>query len=155
MTASTDAGDLTLAIVASRWNDAIVSRLIEGALAAIVQRGGRAASVTCVRVPGAFEIPLVAQRLAASGRFDAVIALGCLIRGETLHFEQLSAEVTHGLCQVALTTGVPVTHGVLAVESAQQALERCGGPHGHKGAEAALAAIELANLIKLLPDRRG
>lgn len=136
------------AILVSRWNDFITSRLLEGALDTLRRHGADVESrCTVVWAPGSYELPLVAQRLAASGRFDAVIALACVIRGGTPHFDFVAAEVAKGLANVGLKTGVPITFGVLTTDSIDQAVERAGTKMGNKGAEAALAAIETVQLL--------
>ena len=137
-----------IALVCARFNDVIVSGLEQGARRALLDNGARAADVTTVWVPGAWEIPMAARQLAASGRFDAIVALGCVIRGETYHFEVIADQSNAGLMQLAMQTGVVVTTGILTVESNQQAHERVGGRHGHKGAEAALAAVETLNAVR-------
>lgn len=139
---------LRLAVVVSRWNSFIGDRLVEGALDAITRHGGDASAVTLIRVPGAFELPMAAQRAARSGRYDAVIALGVLIRGSTPHFDYIAAEATKGLAAASMETGVPVGYGLLTTNSIEQAIERAGSKAGNKGAEAALAAVEMANLYK-------
>ena len=153
--AHTQSGDLNgaglrIGIVVSRWNEDITEKMLEGALDALTRIGVDEDSIQIARVPGAWEIPVIASWFAKSGRFDAVVAIGCLIKGETPHFEYLSSEVTRGLGQIALDTGVPVTYGVITVLNLEQAIERAGPNDGNKGAEAALAAIEMANLIKSL-----
>lgn len=136
------------AILVSRWNDFITSRLLEGALDTLRRHGTDVESrCAVVWAPGSYELPLVAQRLAASGRFDAVIALACVIRGGTPHFDFVAAEVAKGLANVGLKTGVPITFGVLTTDSIDQAVERAGTKMGNKGAEAALAAIETVQLL--------
>ncbi|MEN9824159.1 MAG: hypothetical protein RLZ04_2585, partial [Actinomycetota bacterium] len=120
----------------------------EGARSALRANGARESDVTTVWVPGAWEIPVAARALATSGRFDAIVALGCVIRGETYHFEVIADQSNAGLMQLAIDTGVVVTTGILTVESTQQAYERVGGIHGHKGAEAALAAVETINAVR-------
>lgn len=140
--------NLRLAIVVSRTNDFITSRLLDGALDALRRHGVDEEAVAILRVPGCFEIPLVAQRLASSHSFDAVICLGAVIRGDTPHWEYISAEVTKGIAQVSLNTGVPVTFGVLTTDTVEQAIDRAGVKAGNKGSEAALAAIEMANLLR-------
>jgi 6,7-dimethyl-8-ribityllumazine synthase len=134
------------AIVASRTNGAVVERLLEGALACLAGRGVRRDAVAVARVPGAFELPLAAKRFAETGRYDAVIALGAVIRGGTPHFESICAETARGLASVALATDVPVLFGVLTTNTLEEALERAGGARGNKGTEAALAALEMAAL---------
>lgn len=139
---------LRFALIASRFNSFITDRLVEGALDAIVRTGGDPDAVRVYKVPGAFEIPLVAKRLAASGRFDAVVCLGAVIRGSTPHFDYVAAEVSKGVAQVALETGVPVSFGVLTTDTLEQAVERAGSKAGNKGSEAALAAVETVNLLR-------
>jgi 6,7-dimethyl-8-ribityllumazine synthase len=141
------------AIVAARFNESIVDRLLEGALDALRRRKVADENLLVVRVPGAFELPLACQRLAASGKIDAVIALGCVIRGGTPHFEYVCAEAARGCASVALDSGVPVAFGVLTTDDIDQALERAGGNAGNKGADAALTAIEMINLGKHLGDQ--
>src|SRR2546423_1085201 len=130
------AGSLRFGIVASRWNAVITEKLLAGALDVLSRHGAGDDRVTVARVPGAWEIPVAALRMAASGEFDAIICLGCLIRGETPHFDYLSAEVTRGLGQIALDSAIPVTYGVLTVENLEQAMERAGSKAGNKGSEA-------------------
>jgi len=139
-----------VAIVASRFNDDIVARLLKGATAAWLARGGAPADLATFRVPGAFELPLAAKKLGASGRYDAVVALGCVIRGDTPHFDYVAGEAARGIQQAGLDTGVPVAFGVLTVETVQQALERAGDHAGNKGAEAMESALEMAALLKRL-----
>ncbi|HUO18849.1 MAG TPA: 6,7-dimethyl-8-ribityllumazine synthase [Steroidobacteraceae bacterium] len=139
-----------VAIVAARFNDFIVASLLKGAAAAWSARGGAAADLTVVRVPGAFELPLIAKRLGASGRYDAVVALGCVIRGDTPHFDYVAGECARGLLDAGLDTGVPVVFGVLTVENVEQALERAATHSGNKGGEAMEAALEMAALLKQL-----
>lgn len=134
------------AIVASRFNHFIVDRLVEGAIDALVRHGADPGLITVVRVPGSWELPLVTSRLADPKRFDAIIAIGALIRGATVHFDYLAAEVSKGLAQISLKTGVPVVFGVLTTDSIEQAIERAGTKSGNKGFEAALSAIELVSL---------
>jgi len=143
-------GDLRIALVASRFNEPVVDRLVAGAVDALVARGARRSGLELVRVPGAFDLPPVVRRIAASGRFDAVVALGAVIRGETAHFDYVAGECAAGLARVADETGVPVAFGVLTTENEEQALARSGGSEGNKGADAACAAIELANLLRKL-----
>ena len=139
-----------IAVVASRFNDFIVSSLVQGALAAWVAHGGTETELSVVRVPGAFELPLAARKLAASGRYEAVVALGCVIRGDTPHFEYVAGECARGLQQVSLGTGVPVAFGVLTVETVEQALERAATGAGNKGGEAMDTALEMAALLARL-----
>jgi len=136
------------AIVASRWNELISARLVEGALDALKRLGATDGNVNLYRVPGAFEIPLMALRLAQSQKFDAVICLGTIIRGQTPHFDYIASEVARGISHAALTTGVPVVFGIVTADTVDQALDRAGVKLGNKGFEAAMAAVELANLYK-------
>ena len=136
------------AIIASRWNDFISSRLVEGALDAFERLGVAEKDVEIYKVPGAFEIPLLAQKIAASGKFAAVACVGTIIRGQTPHFEYIAAEVARGIGQAALETGVPVVFGVITADNVDQAIERAGVKLGNKGFEAATTAVELANLYK-------
>lgn len=137
-------------IVVSRFNDFINRRLLDGALDGLARHGAEEGMVTVVRVPGSFEIPLMAKKLAGSGKYDAVICLGAVIRGATPHFEYISAEVTKGIAQVALESGVPVSFGILTTDSIEQAIERAGTKSGNKGWDAALAAIEMVNVLKTI-----
>ena len=139
---------LRFGVVVSRWNSFITERMLEGALDALVRHGGDEAQIEVARVPGTWEIPIAAQKMANTLRFDAVICIGCLIRGATPHFEYLAGEVTKGIASVMMQTGVPLTYGILTVENIEQAVERAGTKAGNKGAEAAIAAIEMANLLK-------
>lgn len=138
------------AIVASRWNPRIVDALVSGARAAFAEHGVAEAALDVVRVPGAWEIPLVAARLAAGGRHAAILALGCVVRGDTRHYEHVADGCSNGLMRVALDHGVPVLNGVLAVELHADAEARAGGKHGNKGADVALAALEMSNLLERL-----
>ncbi|OIO79076.1 MAG: 6,7-dimethyl-8-ribityllumazine synthase [Candidatus Omnitrophica bacterium CG12_big_fil_rev_8_21_14_0_65_43_15] len=135
------------AVVASRFNDFITRKLLEGALDAINRHGGDEKNVEVVWVPGAFEVPLAASKLAKSNKFDAVICLGTVIRGSTPHFDYIASEVAKGIAQVGLATGVPVSFGIITADSLEQAIERAGAKQGNKGADAALSAIEMANVI--------
>ena len=137
-------------IVASRFNDFISGRLIEGAIDALTRAGADEKDLQIVRVPGAFELPLAAKKMAKSGRYDAVVCLGAVIRGATPHFEYIAAEVCKGIAVVGLETEVPVAFGVITADTLEQAIERAGVKHGNKGAEAATSAIEMANLFKNL-----
>ena len=145
---SLDARGLRIALVVSRFNDLVTERLLAGAVDCLARHGGGEDERTIVRVPGSWELPLAAKRAAASGKFDAVIALGALIRGETAHFDVLAAAVSRGLAQVALGEGVPVIFGVLTTDTVEQALDRAGSKSGNKGWEAALSAIEMVNLFR-------
>jgi len=146
-----DATGMHLVIVAGRFNDAITKPLLEGALDGLREHGLDPADVPVVWVPGAYEIPLVAQRLAGSGDVDAVICLGAVIRGGTPHFEYVAGQCAAGVTRVALDTGVPVIFGVLTTDDVDQAMERAGGSEGNKGREAALTAIEMVDLLRQLP----
>jgi 6,7-dimethyl-8-ribityllumazine synthase len=145
-----DGTSLRFAVVASRFNDFVVSRLVEGARDALVRHGVAAEDVDVAWVPGAWELPVVAHALAASGRYHGVVALGAVIRGSTYHFEVVAGHSAAGLTKVALDTGVPVGNGVLTVESIEQAIERAGSKAGNKGAEAAVSTLETANLLRAL-----
>jgi 6,7-dimethyl-8-ribityllumazine synthase len=142
------AQDMKIGLVVGRFNSFIVDHLVTGALDTIVRHGGSEANVEQVLVPGAFEIPLVAQRMAASGKYDAIVALGAVIRGGTPHFDYVAGECAKGLGQVMLNQNIPVAFGVLTVDSIEQAIERAGTKAGNKGAEAALSAIEMVNVLK-------
>jgi 6,7-dimethyl-8-ribityllumazine synthase len=139
-----------IAVVASRFNDCIVASLIKGASAAWVAHGGAADELLVVRVPGAFELPVAAKKLAAGGRYDALVALGCVIRGDTPHFDYVAGECARGLQQASLETGVPIAFGVLTVENQEQALERAATGSGNKGGEAMECALEMAALMARL-----
>jgi len=139
---------LRLAFVAGRFNSFITDRLVEGAVDAVARTGGDPDTIRIFKVPGAFEIPLVAQKLAASGRYDAVVCLGAVIRGATPHFDYVASEVSKGIAHVALATGVPVAFGVLTTDTLEQAIERAGAKAGNKGWEAAMAAVETVNLLR-------
>jgi len=139
-----------VAIVAARFNDFIVASLLKGATAAWLERGGPAEDLLIARVPGAFELPVVARKLGASGRFDAVVALGCVIRGDTPHFDYVAGECARGLQLASLETGVPIVFGVLTVETLEQALERAATTAGNKGGEAMETALEMAGLMARL-----
>lgn len=140
----------TYALVVSRFNGFVVDSLQAGAIDALVRHGVPEKNLTVVKVPGAFELPLVAQRLAASGKFDAVIALGAVIRGSTPHFDYVAGECAKGLGQVGMHHNLPVVFGVLTVDSIEQAIERAGTKAGNKGADAAMTAIELVSLLRKL-----
>jgi 6,7-dimethyl-8-ribityllumazine synthase len=137
-------------LVVSRFNDFISSKLVEGAMDALKRHGANEEQIVMVKVPGAFEIPLVAKKLAESGKVDAVICLGAVIRGSTPHFDYVAAEVSKGIAVVALETKVPVAFGVLTTDNLEQAIERAGTKSGNKGWDAAVAAMEMVNLFKQL-----
>ncbi|HYV84090.1 MAG TPA: 6,7-dimethyl-8-ribityllumazine synthase [Pyrinomonadaceae bacterium] len=136
------------AVVASRWNELISARLVEGALDSLKRLGANDANVSVYRVPGAFEIPLLALRLAQSRKFDAVICLGTIIRGQTPHFDYIASEVARGISHAGLTSGLPVVFGIVTADTVDQALDRAGVKLGNKGFEAAMTAVELVNLYK-------
>jgi 6,7-dimethyl-8-ribityllumazine synthase len=140
-------------IVAARFNEFIVDRLVDGALDALRRHGVGDDQIVLVRVPGAFEIPVACRQLALSRKVDAIVALGCVIRGATAHFEYVSSAATSGCAQVATSTGVPVIFGVLTTDSIEQAIERAGTKAGNKGAESAIAALEMASLLRSLVER--
>ncbi len=145
-----EATDLRFALVVSRFNEALTSRLESGAVDCLVRHGADREAITIFRVPGAWEIPMVAGKVAAAGRYDAVICVGALVRGGTPHFDLLAAEVAKGIAQTAMASGVPVTFGVITADTLEQAVERAGTKMGNKGWEAALAAIEMARLYREL-----
>lgn len=138
------------AIIVSRFNDFICSRLMEGAVDALTRHGCEEENMVIIRVPGAFEMPLAARKMARTGKYDAVICLGAVIRGATPHFDYVAAEVSKGIASVALESELPVTFGVLTTDNLEQAIERAGSKSGNKGYEAAMAAIEMVNLFKEL-----
>lgn len=139
-----------IGIVAARFNDFITSKLLEGAVDAFTRHGGDPATLDVARVPGAFEIPLAAKKMADSGRYDAVVCLGAVIRGATPHFDLVAAEATKGVAQVGLQTGVPVVFGILATDTIEQAVERAGTKSGNKGFDAMNTAIEMVDLMHRL-----
>lgn len=147
------AHDASFAIVASRFNHFVVERLVDGALDALVRHGASPSRIRIVRVPGAWEVPLIAARLAAKPGLDAIIALGCVIRGQTPHFDYVAGEVSKGVAQASLATKVPIAFGVLTTESIEQAIERAGTKAGNKGWDAALSAIEMASLGRALSEQ--
>ena len=148
-----DATGLKIAIVASRFNDFFVRRLLDGALDCLQRHGTDPEDIEVAWVPGSFEVPLVAKRFAAAGRHDAVIALAAVIRGATPHFDYVASEIAKGVAATSLETGVPVLFGVITTDTLEQALERSGTKAGNKGADAAAAAIEMVNLLKSLDGR--
>ena len=139
-----------IAVVVSKYNDFVTDRLQHGALAALAKAGVAGGNITVIKVPGAFEISFAARQAAASGEFDAVVCLGCLIRGATAHFEYIASAVSHGLTAAAADTGVPITFGVLTTNSVEEAIERAGEGPANKGWEAAVAAVEMATVIAQL-----
>ena len=146
---------LRFGIAVSRFNDFITEKLLEGALAGLRRHGADESAIDVAWVPGSFELPVVCDRLAASGAYDALIALGAVIRGSTAHFDYVAGEAAKGIGAVSLKHGVPVIFGVLTTETIEQAIERAGTKLGNKGYEAAVAAIEMANLVRNLPGRPG
>lgn len=144
------ARELRFAFVAARFNDFVVEPLIRGAVAALKRHGAAEKQIDIVRVPGAFDIPIVVRKLALSRRYDALIALGAVVRGQTPHFDYVAGECASGLARIALESGVPVAFGVLTTDTMEQAVDRAGGKAGNKGADAALTAIEMANLLRRL-----
>lgn len=144
------AADLRIGIVVSRFNNLISDRLLEGALDILRRHGASDDNIAIARVPGAFEIPVIAQEMAASGQYDAVITLGAVIRGATAHFDYVAGPLASSLANIALSTKVPVLFGVLTTDTIEQAVERAGTKAGNKGADVAVAAIEMANLLKAL-----
>ena len=145
-----DAKGLKIALIASRFNEFVTAKLVDGALDCLVRHGADPKNLTVVKVPGSFELPQVASKLAAQGNYDAIVALGCLIRGETPHFELIASEAAKGLAQAAVSSGVPVIFGVLTCDTMEQAIDRAGGKAGNKGWDAALAAIEMVSLFRRL-----
>ncbi|MFN6963533.1 MAG: 6,7-dimethyl-8-ribityllumazine synthase [Pyrinomonadaceae bacterium] len=142
------------AVVVSRWNDLLTSRLLDGALDALESAGASSESVEVFKVPGAFELPLAALKAAQSGKFDAVITLGVVIRGETPHFDYVAGQAASGVSTASLQTGVPVLFGVVTTDTLEQAVNRCGVKAGNKGYEAAMSAIEMVNLLREMEGRK-
>ena len=145
-----DASGLKVGLLVSRFNSFISDRLLEGATDALVRHGAKEENLTIARVPGAFELPVAAKKMVDTGKFDAVICLGAVIRGATPHFDYVSAEVSKGIASVSLDSGVPVAFGVLTTDNIEQAVERAGTKSGNKGFEAAVSAIEMVNLFKAM-----
>lgn len=146
---------LKFGMVLSRFNNFIAERLLEGALDALKRSGADEEDCTVARVPGAFEIPLAAKKMAKSGRYDAIICLGCVIRGATPHFEYIATEVTKGIAHLSLENEIPISFGVLITDTIEQAIERAGTKVGNKGFDAAMSAIEMANLMKEIGKGKG
>ncbi|MBF0451933.1 MAG: 6,7-dimethyl-8-ribityllumazine synthase [Candidatus Magnetomorum sp.] len=134
-------------LIVSRFNDFITERLLGGALDALIRNGADESNITIVKVPGAFEIPLVAQKMASNKKFDAIICIGAVIRGATSHYDYVCAEVSKGIASVSLASGIPVLFGVLTTDTIEQSIERAGSKAGNKGFEAAMAAIEMVNIM--------
>src|SRR6266581_5990641 len=147
-----DARGLKIGIVVSRFNQFVTAKLLEGALDGLMSHGGEDDNLTIVRVPGAFEIPLVAERMAASGKYDALVCLGAVIRGDTPHFEYVSDAVTRGVGEAVSKYRIPIGFGVLTTNNVEQAMERSGSKDANKGYEAALTAVEMINVIRQLPE---
>ncbi|HBF12186.1 MAG TPA: 6,7-dimethyl-8-ribityllumazine synthase [Deltaproteobacteria bacterium] len=145
---------LKVAIVLGRFNDFISGRLLEGALDTLVRSGAADSDIDVVKVPGSFEIPVAAKTLAESGRYDAILCLGCVIRGATPHFDYVAGEAAKGIARVALDYGTPVSFGIITADNLEQAIERAGAKSGNKGRDAALTAIEMANLLKTIGKRK-
>ena len=143
-----DGSGIRVALLVSRFNDFVTARLIEGAVDCLLRHGSGEKDITVIRVPGSFELPLAAKKAASSGKYDAVICLGALIRGQTPHFDYIAAEVTKGVAQVSLDTELPVTFGVITADTLEQAIDRAGAKAGNKGFEAALGAVEMADLLR-------
>ncbi len=149
-TGSFDAKGEKIAIVASRFNDFVVGELLDGALDCLRRHGVDEADVDTAWVPGSFEIPLAARRLVASGRYAAVVCLGCLIQGDTPHFGYIASEVTKGIAQISLDSGVPVAYGIITADTLEQAIERAGTKAGNKGFDAAMSALEMIDLWRAI-----
>jgi 6,7-dimethyl-8-ribityllumazine synthase len=143
-----NAEGLRVAVIASRWNDFVASRLISGAVDALERLGASPDAITIIRVPGSFEIPMAARRVALSDNYDALVCLGVIIRGETSHDEHIAAEVFKGIAQVSLETNLPIALGVVTADNLEQAIDRAGAKSGNKGFEAAMSAVELVNLYR-------
>lgn len=152
---SHEAKGLRVALVVSRYNDFITDRLADGALQALIVAGAAEDGITVIKVPGAFEVPLAARRAAETGQYDAVVCLGCLIRGETPHFDYIASASSHAIALASAETGVPMTFGVLTTDSAEQAIERAAKGPSNKGWEAAMAAVEMATLYRSLAGERS
>ncbi|MDX1353301.1 MAG: 6,7-dimethyl-8-ribityllumazine synthase [Thiomicrorhabdus sp.] len=145
---SLNAEGIKLGFVVTRWNSFVVDHLVKGSIEAVERHGGSADNVTQVIVPGAFEVPLAVEKMAASGKYDAIVALGAVIQGGTPHFDYVAGEATKGISQVMLKHGIPVAFGILTVNSIEQAIERSGTKMGNKGEEATVSAIEMVNVLK-------
>jgi 6,7-dimethyl-8-ribityllumazine synthase len=144
---------MSIAVVVSRFNQALTEKLLAGALEALGKCGIDSDSVDVVWVPGSFELPLAAKRLAESGRYDAIACLGCVLRGETPHFDYVAGQAATGIGRVGLDTGVPIAFGVITADTLQQAVERAGGSSGNKGFDAVMTAVRMANLMKIIDKR--
>lgn len=151
ITGKMDATGRRFGIVVARFNDFITSRLVDGAEDALLRHGAKPENLTKVHVPGSWEIPLAAKRLAESGKFDAIVCLGCVIRGQTAHFDYVAGEAAKGVASAALQTGMPISFGIITADTLEQAIDRAGGKSGNKGVDAALAAIEMASVLAAIP----
>jgi 6,7-dimethyl-8-ribityllumazine synthase len=149
----TDGRGMSIAVVVSRFNQALTEKLLAGALEALGKCGIDSDSVDVVWVPGSFELPPAAKRLAESGRYDAIACLGCVLRGETPHFDYVAGQAATGIARVGLDTGVPIAFGVITADTLQQAVERAGGSSGNKGFDAVMTAVRMANLMKIIDKR--
>ncbi len=147
-----NAAGFRYAIVAGRWNDFITGRLVEGAVDALERLGADENSIEIFKVPGSFEIPLLAHKLAVSGKWDAIICVGVVLRGQTPHFDFVAGEATKGIAQTAMETGIPVLYGIITADTLEQAIDRAGVKAGNKGFEAAMSAVEMVNLYKLIAN---
>lgn len=145
-----NATGIKFAVVVSRVNDLITTALLNGAVETLRRHGSLDSNINVIKVPGSFEIPLAVKKAAESGKFDSIIAIGAIIRGQTSHYDFLASQVTRDLSQISLATGIPVSNGVITTETLEQALERAGVKAGNRGSEAALSAVEMANLVKSL-----
>ena len=148
ITGSLDAKSLKIAIVYTRWNEFITEMLLKGATEALFRYGCNKNNITTVNIPGAFEIPVTCKKLASTKKYDAIIAIGCVIKGATPHFEYVAGEAIKGISNIALETNIPISLGIITTDTIEQAIERAGTKAGNKGAEAAITAIEMANLLK-------
>lgn len=150
---SLDGKGLRVGLVVSRFNSFVTGKLLDGALDALVRSGVREEDVAAAWVPGAFEVPLVARRMAETGEFDAIACIGCVIRGDTPHFDYVAGQSARGIADVALETGIPIIYGIVTAETLEQAIERAGTRMGNKGAEAAITAIEMCRLVEQFPSK--
>ncbi len=149
-----DAGGLKFAIVVARFNSFITERLLDGAIDGLVRHGAKEEEIDVVRVPGSWELPLAVSEVAKSGKYNAILCLGAVIRGDTPHFDYVAGEATKGVSQVSMQTGVPIAFGVLTTNTVEQAVDRAGAKQGNKGFDAAMTAIEMANVLKRLREKR-
>jgi len=145
-----DASGLKFAIILSRFNEFITAKLLEGCLDSLLRHGANDQHISIIKVPGAFEIPLIAQKVAETKQFDAIICLGAVIRGQTPHFEYIASQVTKGIASIQLKSGIPIAYGIITSDNLEQAIERAGTKLGNKGWDAAISAIEMANILKAL-----